>query len=242
MINICMVVRDRPVETERAIRSLLADGSLGLALTVVDDASLGETQMLLSMLKDKFGFHMARNEEPLGVGGSKNRCVVLSISHYGRGEWLMICDNDIEFHDHTIAKLSETYIKNEHTNNVRILGGYSHPYNGTNEVFNKGTDCEFHEKNAVDGLLWFLRWSTWDFYGTLMDNARGVRQSEDFEYCQRIIKDGFRVGVTWPHVVENRGLIDTFGDEIPGVEVIKALNARNAWKPSLHVRDQEEKS
>ena len=109
----------------------------------------------------------------------------------------------------------------ERNSRFRLLGGYAHPFNGTNRFFGEGTPHEVHEKNAVDGLSWLMRCETWDKYGPLMDNARGVRQSEDFEWCQRVRKDGYRVGVVWPHVVKNCGLIDTFGEEIPGADEVR---------------------
>ena len=132
-----------------------------------------------------------------------------------------LSDNDVEFLESSMALMIIGSSIHGKTHGFKLLGGYAHPFNGTNRVFGEGTPHEVHEKNAVDGLSWLMRWETWDKYGPLMDNARGVRQSEDWEWCQRVRQDECRVGVVWPHVVRNMGLIDTFGEEIPGVAEVR---------------------
>lgn len=231
-VNICMIARDRPEQTKACLDSLLANTDRDVYnLTIVDDTSKPETTQLLYGYGARHGFHICRNEEPLGVGGSKNRCVEESEQFWGRDKFLYLSDNDVLFTKDWLAKLTSTYTTTALLIQAKILGGYSHPFNGTNKVCSWFPDVEeaflIHTKNAVDGLSWLLEWSTWDQFGKLMDNARGVRQSEDFEYCQRIRKAGFEVGVVYPHVIINNGMVDTFGNDIPGRKQAEEAQAKN---------------
>ena len=219
MINIVMTVRNRYENTIRCIESLVGTNG-DWTLTIVDDCST-DTRLLDYLACLPSDFHIIHNTENLGVGGSKNRGVAESEARFGRGDYLYLSDNDVIFTDGWMDKLVEAY-EFAYQGKFLLIGGYSHPYNGTNAEYHFGK-MSIHEKNAVDGLSWLLTWDTWDKYGKLMDNARGVRQSEDWEYCQRIRNDGYRVGVVYPHVVINNGVVDTFGERIPGAEQVEAI-------------------
>lgn len=231
LINAVMPVRDRPQQTMKCIPYITGGDC---RLTIVDDTSQAYTVGVLDAFQSLWPqhVHVVHNTENLGVGGSKNRGVEESEKRFGRGDYLYFSDNDVLFEPYWIEKLIAAYEVHSKENRFRIIGGYAHPYNGTNESFvanhpgnlyNGQNEITVHEKNAVDGLSWLLKWDTWDRYGKLMDNARGVRQSEDWEYCQRIIKDGYRVGVVYPHVVINNGIVDTFGERIPGADQVEAI-------------------
>lgn len=222
IVNVCMAVRDRPQETKRSLVSLRNDPVVK-SFSIVDDQSMQETEILLGdfwkfcVLESNIrGVEVVRNNVSLGVGGSKN---LAAENVKERGKYLVFSDNDAIWGDGSLARLIDAYEASK-PHGIRILGGYAHPYNGTNRVIEAG-GFTIHTKNAVDGLSWLLEWDTWDKYGRLMDNARGVRQSEDWEYCQRIRNDGYEVGVLFPHPVYNNGLIDTFGDEIPGAQQVR---------------------
>lgn len=231
MINVCMVARDRPELTEKTINSYLGSRAERHPVTIVDDASQDDTRQLLEWFAYRYDFQLIRNDEPRGVGGAKNQCVEASAGKFGHGRWLFLCDNDVQFQTYAIEDMVETYRRHAGPSKIRLLGGYAHPFNGTirqHSVVDESVSNEtrivhdvVHEKNAVDGLSWLMEWDTWKLHGKLMDNARGVRQSEDWEYCQRIRKAGYRVGVVWPHVVRNLGVVDTFGEEIPGADEVR---------------------
>lgn len=223
MINVCMVTRDRWGHTKQAIESLCVNTCGEFSLSIVDDCSedpmyCDNVQRLLDWcMPFRYPRALVRNADPLGVGGSKNRAAMI-LGRNTDDDWLYLSDNDVYFTPNWDVKMIAAAEACE--DRVKILGGYAHPYNGTNEVISTGAG-NVHLKNAVDGLSWLMRWKTWYKYGKLMDNARGVRQSEDFEYCQRIRNDGYEVGVIHPHVIINAGMTDTFGEAIPGQAVAR---------------------
>ena len=227
MINIVMTVRDRPQHTMHCCKHLIGAGD---NLTIVDDMSQPYTAAVLDTYKDLFPdkIHVVHNNENLGVGGSKNLGIAESERVFGRRKYIYLSDNDVMFpnrYQGQLANWLDTLVEAyefAYQCKFLLIGGYAHPYNGTNAEYYFGK-MSIHEKNAVDGLSWLLTWDTWDKYGKLMDNARGVRQSEDWEYCQRIRNDGYRVGVVYPHVVINNGVVDTFGERIPGAEQVEAI-------------------
>jgi hypothetical protein len=51
-------------------------------------------------------------------------------------------------------------------------------------------------------------------------HAKGVGQSEDWAFCQKIIKDGGRVGSVYPRVVFNCGITNSYGQPSPGADVM----------------------
>ena len=227
VINVCMAVRDRFDLTCKTLKSLASSQHPfflnRLTFTIVDDCSQVDHFKVMKSLPN---YHIIRNEESLGVGGSKNLAIEESEKRFGRGDYILISDNDAEWSPKGLETILLAYARGKQEG-IRLLGGYAHPFNGTNSLIEAG-GFTIHTKNAVDGLSWLLEWETWDKYGKLMDNARGVRQSEDWEYCQRIRNDGFEVGVVFPHVVTNLGLIDTFGDEIPGAQQVREQQGMTA--------------
>ena len=161
------------------------------------------------------------NEESLGVGGSRNNGIAYSQKYFSRGDLLYLSYNDVYFTEEWLDVLIEAY--SLHGDTTKVIGGYCHPYSQPNWMSppwaRKGEVYRTTTRDAVGGASWLLSWNTWDKYGQLMDNARGTCQSEDYEYCQRIRKDGYEVGAVVPHVVYHTGRTDTFGKLSPGADV-----------------------
>jgi hypothetical protein len=70
-----------------------------------------------------------------------------------------------------------------------------------------------------------MTWETWDKYGPFSDNNRNedikIMGSEDWAFCQEIIKDGFKVGSIEPEVVIACGKTNTYGNPATGSETFK---------------------
>jgi hypothetical protein len=79
------------------------------------------------------------------------------------------------------------------------------------------------QTDAVAGYSMLMSWQTWDKYGPFDQHAVGVGQSEDFAVCQKVLKDGYRVGYVSPPVLTVTGLTNTLGGKVPGWEQLKAL-------------------
>jgi len=236
-ISIVMTVRDRWPLTKQALESLEAT-TQDFDLTIIDDASREENSKSLVdwIHKDhkRNRYTLERNESPRGVGGSKNQ----GIERCRQFDSKYVCsvDNDIVFKPQWLEILVGAYEAAKYLG-YRLIGGGCHPFNRTNKIHecfnsirvdlqtmtalesNKG--YTIHEKNAVDGLCHFMDWETWDRFGPYDAHAQGVRQSEDFAFCRKIVDAGFKVGVVYPHVIENHGVVDTFGERIPGAELVE---------------------
>lgn len=223
--------------TKQAIRSLFKNTDPdSYTLTVLDDGSDEETATLLRCLTVGDPVcHLVRNDQPSGVGGARNRCIAESEQHFGRGDYLYLSDNDVVFTPGWLEKLTRAYsLASQCRTPFRVIGGYAHPYNGTvgepihlvrcehgvnsGLVATEDSVC-IHEKYAVDGVSWLLDWNTWYSYGKFCDNVTDRRSSEDHEWCQRVRREGYGVGVVYPHVVLNCGKTDSWGGTIPGADV-----------------------
>ena len=79
-----------------------------------------------------------------------------------------------------------------------------------------------------------MRWEMWDKYGPLDAHAVGPGQSEDWKFCQDIIKDGGLVGSLQPHLVFNCGITNSLGDDSPGADQMQAqLKQAKSQYPEL---------
>jgi len=151
------------------------------------------------------------------LGMVKNLGVYFAEQYWGRGDWLYLSDNDVYFTEGWDEKMTKALAGTWHP--VRLLGGSTHPYHGSNTRRSFG-GYSIRTHDAVSGYSHLMRWSTWDEYGPLDANAVGVRQSEDWAFCQRVVKDGGEVGSIDPPVVYDCGLTDTFGQKGPGSDQI----------------------
>ena len=79
------------------------------------------------------------------------------------------------------------------------------------------------ETDAVAGYSMLMSWETWHKYGPYDQHAKGVGQSEDFAICQKVVKDGGRVGYVSPPVLTVCGLTNTLGEKVPGYEELKSM-------------------
>lgn len=160
------------------------------------------------------------NPSQLGVGGSKNKGVEIA-SMFGRGEALYFMDSDVFYTYGWLEKVLEAYKQNKDT--FKIIGGGIHPYLQPRQ--NEDTEL-LTSHDAVSGWSWFLDYETWDKYGKLADNSLGTGKSEDWEYCQRIRNDGYKVGCLKNQVIAHCGLTNSEGQQIPGYNESKILAER----------------
>ena len=131
---------------------------------------------------------------------------------WGRGEFLYFSDNDIYFTPGWITQLRPVF-------NVKVIGGQRHPFHGINHTSPYLFGCGFIEiTDAVAGYSQFMEWSTWDKYGPFDAHTVGVCKSEDFAFCQKIVKDGGMVGYIDPPAVYHTGLTNSEGKAAIGSE------------------------
>lgn len=216
MTNVCLLVKNRPRLTEQTLLSLYANTPHDqFNLTIVNDGSDTKTVTVLASYVARSNCRIISVSSIGIVGFLRNVGASASERYFGRGEWLCFIDNDIAFMPNWLQKMIYTmrYSAANQIANVVVLGGYRHPFHGVNYE-----SQVWQETDAVAGYMHFMRWETWDKYGPYDQHAKGVCQSEDFAFCQKIIKDGGRVGYIHPPVIANCGITNSEGKPAVGSE------------------------
>lgn len=239
MMNAVMLVKNRPRLTKQALDSFAENTSGDWNLTIVDDQSNAETRAILRSFALLYRSKVAllRNDTSSGITGQvRNLGVYWSEKFFGRGDWLYLSDNDVAFLPQWDWKLTMVYGGLEssrtddlfHVGAICVLGGSRHPYHQPNGQLvpsrspysnvihaSLGTvDCV----DAVAGYSQLMRWRVWDRFGPLDAHAPGICQSEDFAFCQRIVKAGGNVGYINPSVVVDCGITTWDGKPAVGAE------------------------
>lgn len=227
--NITMLVRDRSMLTKQAIESLYANTPRDLFnLTVLDDASQYGARWVLDDLR-LYNTVIIRNEESKGTGVARNQVIeearISSLPGW-HGDYLYLSDNDVYFYPKWLQALIECYEYAREQHGVIALGAYNHPYNGPFEKHpfystHLGYTVEIGLVYALATQSWLWQWEDWDKYGSFKATTPGrVCDSEDWEMSQRIRNDGKQVASVYPPLLVNCGRTNSFGQPIPGAELI----------------------
>lgn len=224
-VDIVIPVHNRWELTEQTLKSLLKNTDPKLYnLYVIDDGSTEENYKKLYTLIN--GVNLFRNLIASSPGVSRNM-VTRSISEQGnRSSYLYHSDNDVYFTEGWLEKLITVF--EQAKNRVLVLGGSCHPYlqNKTTFGMQPFSQSIVGIKDAISGYSQLMEWSTWDKYGpfdeTMKDAEMKIMGSEDWAFCQKIIKDGFMVGSIEPEVVIPCGKTNTYGKPATGSETFKS--------------------
>lgn len=228
LVDIVIPVFNRWELTEQTIHSLFENTDLELFnLYVVNDNSDEKTTELLRRLKGVYPFTLIENEKNIGPAASRNQVCNEVIKRDTRSKYLYHSDNDVFFTDGWLQKLVDVFEHSE-ADDIKLIGGSCHPYLQTSSRIY----CDVHEytigiKDAVSGYSQLMTWETWKKYGPFDENQgsqeKKIMGSEDWAFCQRIIKDGFLVGSIEPEVVIPTGKTNTYGDPATGSETFKEI-------------------
>lgn len=217
-VNVTMIARNRHKLTDQTLASLRANTDWSRAdFTFLDD---GSQPPLTNPISGTYIYMPV----PLGGAGPARNAVIKAVT--ARKDLLYLSDNDIVTIPHWLDTLTEVW-PFAYALGFRVLGGYSHPFNaqsiGTWPLYSDALHktIELRECLAVATQSWLMDWETWDKYGPFAE-APGVRQSEDVAFCTRLRNDGFKVGYVYPFVVWSTSKTDTFGQLVPGHELIEA--------------------
>lgn len=213
--NFTLLVRNRPRLTEQALRGLAGTDT---TVTIIDDRSDEETANILAPWNMKWpGSRVFRNETPAGTGELRNISIEFSERTWGRGDYLYFSDNDVFFTPGWLEKLISAY-EAAWPYGYRVLGAYNHPYN--QPVSWQGN---VYEVNHLASQSMLMRWSVWDEFGPFIETPIDkVCQSEDVVFSNKIREAGYKVGVISPWLVTNCGITNSFGEKIPGWELVKS--------------------
>ncbi len=220
MTNFTLLARDRFVLTKQALDSLTQAGTDNMNITILDDRSDQPTRDLLET------YGALRNIKPIGTGQARNMVISASEQYYGRGDYLYLSDNDVYFMPGWLNQLITCY---EHawSRGFRVIGAYNHPFHQpVSWLSTEGTTAtspwRMNEVNALATQSMLMRWEVWDKYGPFCQTpVDKVCQSEDVDFTNKIRADGFKLGVVSPALVVNCGITNSFGEHIPGWEMVK---------------------
>lgn len=231
LVDIVIPIHNREEHTRQTLESLVKNTDPGkFNLYLIDDVSNdGTTNYLYRLhhgtdeLLSKISGNFFYNTVNIGPGASRNYVCSFITKKKLRSKYLYHSDNDVFFSPGWLEKLLEAYDAFKTVGGV-LLGGGCHPYLQNRFVEVLG-GIRIGIKDAVSGYSHLLDWESWDTYGKFDEGTRGLDRkimgSEDWEYCQRIIKAGYKVGSLEPEVVIATGKTNTYGDPATGHETFK---------------------
>lgn len=228
LVDIVIPVHNRWELTEQTISSLFENTDISLFnLYVVNDVSDDKTTRVLEALKRIYPFTLITNEKNIGPAASRNFVCNVLIKPNERSKYLYHSDNDVYFTDGWLTKLVDVFEHSE-ADDIKVLGGSCHPYlQSGRHIYCDNHDYSIGIKDAVSGYSQLMTWETWNKYGPFDENQgsqeKKIMGSEDWAFCQRIIKDGFLVGSIEPEVIIPTGKTNTYGDLAIGSETFKEV-------------------
>ena len=223
MVNFTMLVRNRINLTQQALESLSANTD-GISVTILDDRSDDATAGLLDFFGRTDGgrFFVFHNTTVRGTGPLRNSVIKLSEAAWGRGDYLVLSDNDVYFSEGWLDSLIQHY-ERAWERGFRVIGAVNHPYHQPVQKHIMQGGYVVDEVHALALQSQIMRWEVFDEYGPFCDTpVDRVCQSEDVAFSNRLKADGFRVGVVSPALIVNTGITNSFGEKIPGWELVKA--------------------
>ncbi len=222
VVNFTLLARDRFNLTKQCLMSLKRSGCMrDLTVTIFDDASKKETKELLeTWCEDNFA-HLVRKDESVGTGIARNSVIKESETEYGRGEFLYLGDNDSCFFPGWLEILIKAY-RVAWLDSYKVLGGVNHPFHQPVASLPIPGCCEVKQIEALALQSMLMTWYVFDKYGPFCSTPVGrVCMGEDVEFAWRIAADKGKLGVVHPAVVVNTGITNSFGEKIPGWEMVK---------------------
>lgn len=226
MTNVTMLVHNRPRLTRQSLISLGKIDHRTMRVAVLNDASddYDTVEFLKHWTSSSLsgGAWLEWKTESHGTGRARNAVIGASERVFGRGDYLYLSDNDVYFKPGWLEKLIACY-EAVWGYGCRVIGGVGHPYHQPYEGIVKVGDYGVHAVHAQPLQSMLMRWEVWDKYGPFCQTPPGkVCQSEDVDFTNKIKADGFKIGVVSPALIVNTGITNSFGEKIPGFELVKS--------------------
>lgn len=215
-VNIIIPIKNRAKLAYQTICSLYENTPKeDFNLFVFLDGPDSETEDAVRGLRAEEGFWLFKNTESQGPAWCRNTiCRLIRYSDL-LAPYLYHSDSDVYFRLGWLDRLITTY---ELFPDVKLLGGGGHPYLHTNQRLENG-NYVVNTKDAVPGFTAFMDWEVWDKYGPYNEH-RGIMGSEDWKFCQDIVRDGKHVGVIEPEFVVHCGKTNSDGNPATGAELM----------------------
>lgn len=229
MTNFTMLVCNRPKLTKQALESL--EGTPGIKVTISEDRKSDlETSQIITVFQRLLPECVVLGHTAdYGTGALRNQVIAASEKYHGRGDYLYLSDNDVCFEPNWLKRLIHAYEAAQPWR-VKVLGAYNHPYHIPSSecvhILDPVSRTMVYKVHSVEALAlqsMLMTWEVWDKYGPFNDTPPGrVCMGEDVLFGNRIKEDGGKLGVISPPLMVNTGITNSFGDPIPGAELVKA--------------------
>ena len=217
-----MLVKDRPRLTKQALDSI---GSTEDMTVMIRDESKLENWNVVEDFTEK----NARNScvcyhitESRGTGSARNDVIATSEQAFGRGDYLYLSDNDVFFlNPFWMSQLVENY-EEAWEHGFLVLGAYNHPYHQPIGDYEGYGLTRIKEVLALALQSMLMRWEVWDEFGPFNATTPGrVCDGEDVAFGNKIRETGGKLGVVSPALLVNCGITNSFGQKIPGWELVR---------------------
>lgn len=224
MTNITMLCANRPRLLKQALDSI---GDLSNATVTIRDAGMNAEVGLVASdwARDEENSAYYLGIKEVGTGPARNRVINRSEGYFGRGDYIYLSDDDVSFLRPDWLSILTSAYEEAYEHGFRAIGCYNHPFNRPIDG-EPGVIYDLHIVYPVFALAsqsMLMDWETWETFGPFCDTPAGkVCQSEDVDFSNRIRAAGYKVGVISPSVLVNTGITNSFGEHIPGWELVKS--------------------
>ncbi len=176
--------------TQRCLRSLAATVPGPFQVFVVDNASADATPVWLRARTEPW-LHWQCNAHNRGVPGGRNDLIDFALPHLGAADWLVFCDNDLEFEAGWLESFERAIAAFP---SARVLGKIGHLIEVRDD--RRVLLPEAATTGLVDvvsgGFACFVRGDALLAIGRF-DEQLGLFWHEDDDYCVRALGCGFAV-------------------------------------------------
>lgn len=235
-----MLVKDRPRLTKQALESIGSTDDMTVMIrddSKVENWNVVEDFTQKNSIKGRICYHISHN---VGTGFARNDVIETSEQAFGRGDYLYLSDNDVFFQPGWLDKLIKCY-ECAWQYGFRVVGAYNHPFHhpidgepwvaiphfrslAESLMVGSPVEPEFIVKPvlalALQSML--MRWEVWDEFGPFNATTPGrVCDGEDVAFGNKIRETGGKLGVVSPALLVNCGITNSFGQKIPGWELVR---------------------
>lgn len=221
MVNITLLCANRPRLLKQALDSI---GDLSDATVTIRDAGMNDEvgHIIEEWCDPRENTLPFWTNLPRGTGPARNEVIKWSEKDFGRGSHLYLSDDDVKWLEPDWLKILTTAYDEAWQHGFRVIGGYNHPFNRPfAPSIRLGSRWNVNEVYALASQSMLMSWEVWDEFGPFCDTPAGkVCQSEDVDFSNRIRAAGYKVGVISPALLVNTGITNSFGEHIPGWELV----------------------
>jgi GT2 family glycosyltransferase len=213
-----MLVHARPRLLKQALDSIGDTSEMSIHI-YGDDPAIEVHHVCREFMQDKVGNYTVVGKS-IGTGAARN--AVIQSAQYYRREYLYLSDDDVAFLRPDWLSIMIAAYEEAWAYGYKVLGAYNHPFHQAIDYRAVGDGIGVYEVQALALQSMLMRWEVWDAYGPFKETPVGaVCQGEDCDFGEKIRKDGGKLGVVFPPLLVNCGITNSFGQPIPGWEMVK---------------------